>query len=126
MAPGINIQKRLIDPKRCYELWCSGISVYKIPLVLQKDGIYNEKNGKPFSPQGIFRSAGLYVVEHFQEPECRKIFNDVWKANGKIATDVDWYKYVLKQAKKLSPKKFRGFMDTHSYLKPYLEVTQSQ
>ena len=111
---------RRLDPKLCYELWGRTGSVYKIPQVLKNEyGVFNQTTGKPYSHQGCFLALGNYILENLVE--ARPLFNQVWKANGRIATDQDWYKFVLDKARYLTPKKFQEFMSIHSYLTPYLE-----
>jgi len=110
---------RLLDPKLCFDLWIETGSVYKVPVVLKnKYGLYNEKTGQLFSPQGVWNAAGHYVIEHMAE--ARKSVEEVWKANGMLLNDKEWYRIVLERSNYLSKSTFDKFIEKHSYLKPYL------
>ena len=113
-------QDRQLDPKLCWKLiGHDGISCYKAPIVLKNEyGQYNVRTGKPFSHQGVWESANSYLLDNMVE--ARKDTEDVWKANGRLLSDADWYKIVIEKARYLSPKKYKAFMETHQYLTPYL------
>ena len=119
MTMGVVRRLRKLDPKTCFEVWAKTGSIYKAPLVLKNEYGLVKENGMLFSPTGIWHSATLYIIE--SPFDARKIFEDVWRANGVIIKDADWYKFLLEKAHYLSPTKFAEFMEKHSYLRPYDE-----
>lgn len=118
MTMGLVRRKRMLDPKLCFELWARTGSIYKVPMVLKNEYGMVRENGNLYSATGIWHSANLYVTT---EPlAARKVFEDVWRANGVIIKDEDWYKFLLEKAAYLNPVNRAVFMEKHSYLKPYL------
>ena len=116
---GKKAPNRHLDPKLCFELWNQAGSVYKVPHILrEKYGIFNPKTGKNYSQQGVFLAAGTYVTEHLVE--AKEVVAQVWKANGQLLSDPEWYKMVLDKAKYLSKKQYKIFIESHPYLTPYL------
>lgn len=118
MAIGMT-KVRQLDPKLCFELWMRTGSVYKTAIVLKNEyNKFNPATGKPYSHMGIWESANSYLLDNMVE--ARKAVEDVWKANGRLLSDADWYKIVIEKARYLSPKKYKAFMEKHQYLTPYL------
>lgn len=118
MTMGLIRRRRMLDPKLCFEIWSRTNSIYKGPQVLRDEYGMVKENGMMFSPTGFWHSANLYVIEH--PVEARKIFENVWRANGVIIKDEDWYKFLLEKAAYLNPVNRAAFMEKHSYLKPYV------
>ena len=57
--------KQILDPKLCYEMWAKQrISIYRIPKLLAEQGIINSAKGTNVSPQGVWRAACLYMLDH--------------------------------------------------------------
>lgn len=111
--------KAFLDPKTCFDLWIETSSVYKVAKVLDNQGIVNPKSGRAPSHMAVWGSAWRYVLLNLADG--RKQVEAVWKANGELLTDQMWYPMVISKAKYLyTPKKFKEFIDKHSYLTPYL------
>lgn len=120
MTIGMTKKYRRLDPKLCFETWMETGSVYKSARALHdKYGIYNKDTGKPFSHQGVWESANSYLLNNMIE--ARKYVESVWKANGELLTDQDWYRIVLEKANHLPRKKYEAFLEQHKYLTPYLK-----
>jgi hypothetical protein len=111
----------ILDPKLCFDLWIETGSVYKVPYVLQeRHGVFNKRTGKPVSQMGVWTGAWKYTLANLVE--SRKLVTDVWKANGELLSDSDWYTLVVNKAKYIyTEKKFKNFLETNSYLTPYLK-----
>jgi hypothetical protein len=112
---------RKLDYKRCWDLFAKqGISVYKIPEVLMREGIFNHTTGEKFGAQAVWRGAWIYALQNLVEAK-----NDMAKyylSNGQILTDDIFYKDVIAKARQfLTTKQYIEFMERNSYLKPYAE-----
>jgi len=116
---GMKMTKKILDPKVCFDLWIETGSVYKIPAILkERYGIYNDRTGNLVTPMGVWDAAWRYTLDNLVD--SRQMVAQVWKANGEILLDKDWYPLVVQKAKYLySPKKYQRFIDSHSYLTPY-------
>lgn len=119
MAPGMK-RVRQLDPKLCFELWMRTGSVYKVAEVLMNEyQQYNVKTGRKYSHMGIWQASNAWMLDNL--PEARKMVEEVYRANGVLLTDQLWYTLVMEKAVHLHAKRFKAFMEQHSYLKPYLK-----
>lgn len=114
-------RRQTLDPEQCFNLWIELGSVYKVPILLkEKYEIFNPRTGKPYTPMGVWNSAWNYVLNNLIE--AKKKQEEVYRQNGEILQDRDWYSHVAKEAKYLySPKRYQEFLNKHSYLIPYAE-----
>jgi hypothetical protein len=121
MPLGIRLgHNRMIDREICWKVYLQTSSVYKVPKILKEEyGIINKKTGKMISPQGVFTSLGMYIIENMSE--ARKQWETSQKENGVVPTEKEWYRFLLSKAKYLTPTRFEQFLEQNSYLKPYLE-----
>jgi hypothetical protein len=120
MVMGHMRKYKKIDPELCFKVWAETGSLYNVGEVLMtKHHLFNVKSGKPYSIQGIWRAAGMYVIENL--PEARKIFTDVWRANGIIIDDKAWYTYVWAKLPYLPIKRQEQFKKDHAYMIPYVQ-----
>lgn len=119
MAIGMARKRKLVDGKLCFDTWIETGSVYKTAEILARThGIVNPATGKPLSAMGIWQSAWTYALDHL--PEGRKGVESVWRANGELLSDKDWYTLIISKARYIfGAKKFKKFMETNAYLKPY-------
>lgn len=119
MAIGMSRKKRTLDGKLCFDLWIETGSVAKVCNILLERGIVNPISGKKVTPMGVWGSAWTYILENLVE--ARRGVESVWKANGELLTDKDWFTLVVGKARYIyGKKKFEKFMKQHSYLTPYL------
>ena len=122
MCPiGLKTNKKILEPKLCFDLWIETGSTYKTCRVLRdRYGVINPATGKMVTAMGVWDAAWRYILENMVEG--RKGVSDVWRANGEILEDRDWYPLVIRVAKYLYyQKKVAKWMEKHSYLTPYLE-----
>ncbi|KKQ34907.1 MAG: hypothetical protein US52_C0042G0003 [candidate division WS6 bacterium GW2011_GWA2_37_6] len=113
-------KRKFLDGKLCFELWVQRSSLGKASNVLRDEfGIVNPSTGEKASTMGVWGAAWTYILNTLVEG--RKGVESVWKANGELLTDLDWYTLVVTKARYIfGKKKFQKFIEKNSYLTPYL------
>lgn len=119
--------KQILDPKTCYEMWVHGVdgrgrvSIYKIPKLLAEQGIVNSAKSRNVTPQGVWRAACLYMLEH---PEIAKADTvSLFAQHGKVfdaEAEKDFYVELLSKARQfLSRTKYKQFLQKYPEFKQY-------
>jgi hypothetical protein len=119
MTMGYKGKRSELDPQLCYETWAKVASARKAGLVLAREHGVVRPDGKPYTGQGVWQASTRYILA--EPAAARKIFEEVWKANGVIVTDAQWYTFVLDKTKYLTPKNRDEYLKKHSYLIPYVK-----
>lgn len=114
---GIRTKKKL-DGKLCYDLWVRTGSVYKVPIVLANEFNMFSRDGRPYTHQATWLASNEFILDNLEYAYQK--FQEVWKVNGEIAKDHDWYRFVAPKIKRLSPKKFDEYMSTHPEFREYV------
>lgn len=124
MPIGLRKHKSYLDGRRCLEVWCETGSVYKARIKLANEGMVHPDSGKPPSQQGVWNASWLFILSN--PLDARKMIEEVWKQNGELMTDKDWYVLFTKNARYLlSDKAFKKLLEQHAYLKPYEELARN-
>lgn len=114
--------KNFLDPKTCYEMWAKQrISIYKSAKLLSERGIINPRTGKAPTPQGVWRAACLYMLEH---PEVAKSDTvSLFAQHGQIwdnKAEEDFARELISKARQfLSRTKYRQFLQKYPEFKQY-------
>jgi len=111
--------KKFLDGETCYDLWArQRISIYKIPKVLSERGIINQENGKMVTPQGVWRSANLYALEHMEIAKSDTV--SLFSQFGIILEEDEFYQEMLNKARQFySKKKYRQFLAQNPNMRKY-------
>lgn len=110
----------IIPPDIGFEAWNKTGSIYKAPEYLKREyNIVNPKSGKMVSPQGVWGAAGRYIISN--PNEARKQLDEVYKANGMLLSDRQWYEIVYNCQKYFSRKVQQDFITRHAYMKPFFD-----
>lgn len=112
--------KVILDRELCYSLWAKKrLSIYKIPKILADEhGIVNQEKGRNVTPQGVWRAANLYILDH---PDIAKADTvSIFSQHGKILDEVEWGKEMVGRARQfLSRSSYRKFLIEHPEYKQY-------
>ena len=114
--------KNFLDPKTCYEMWAKQrISIYNSAKILAGRGVVNPKTGKPPTPQGVWRAASLYILEH---PETAKADTvSLFSQHGQVwdeQAERDFALELISKARQfLSRTKYKQFIQKNPGLKQY-------
>ena len=115
---GVNRKHQRINPELCFEIWAETGSIAHVGEILKKrHNLYNIRTGEPFSVQGVWRAAGKYVYEHMAE--ARSVYEKVWRANGVLITDQDWYEFVLAKTRYMKDSKRKEWLARNSFILAY-------
>ena len=112
----------LLEPKVCYELWVgkngTRESIYTIPHILAQQGIVNKTTGKPVTPQGVWRAASLYILEHPNEAKSDTV--SILSQHGEVLDEMVWGVEMIAKARQLlSRGKYRIFLAKYPEYKQY-------
>ena len=111
---------RMLKPEDAWEAWAQTGSVYKAGLWLQREkGVVNTNTKRPFSHEAVWHSSTVYILNNLRD--ARKVFDEVARANGRSATDQDWYEFILPKVIRLPKQKYTEFMEKNLYIKPYMD-----
>lgn len=114
--------KTILDQKLCYDLWAKQrISIYRIPKILAEQGIVNSAKSRNVTPQGVWRAACLYMLEH---PEIAKADTvSLFSQHGQVwdeKAERDFHVELLAKARQfLSRKRYKLFLKRFPEFKQY-------
>lgn len=108
-----------LDRRRCYDMWVhQRVSIYNISKIFAKEGIVNPKTGKKVTPQGIWRSANLYILDFPDQAKSDTV--SLFSQFGKILNENEWGKEMIGRARQfLSRSSYRKFLQDHPEYKQY-------
>ena len=112
--------KKVLDEKRCYELWVQNrVSTYHIPNLLASEGIVNPRTGKPVTPQAIWRAASLYILKHPEQAKADTVA--ILNQSGGILDEEMWGREMIARARQfLSALPYRQFLAKYPEFKKYV------
>lgn len=102
--------RRLLPREKCYEYWAKQRkSIYEIPHILADEfGIVNDQ-GKPFTPQAVWRAASLYMLDNIATTRNDTV--SVMIQQGEEFNEEKFAKEMLSKARQFYTRKgYREFL----------------
>lgn len=114
---------RQLNGKEIMELWVELDSLGRVCRYFESSGRINQRTGKPFTQNALWRAASLYMIEN--PDEARKLYN----AAGAVFSDEHWEILVLKRATQIlrnSRSTFLRWVITQDWPKKYENLYREQ